>query len=342
MCQEPPIPRQSGIDAPGALHHIIARGIGRRNIFDDDRDRNDFLERLGTALTETGTACFAWALIPNHFHLLVRTGQTHVATVMRRLLTGYAIGYNHRHRRHGHLFQNRYKSILCEEEPYFLELVRYVHLNPLRAGMVEDLAGLDTYRYAGHSVLMGNSGNSFQDIGSVLQRFARRAGTARKRYRSFVQEGIEMGRRPELTGGGLIRSMGGWATVRALRRAETYMKGDERILGDGDFVNAVLAKAEEHYEQRYRLASMGLTVDDIAVRVAQLMQLPVEQVWLPGKRRVVVQARSLLCFWSVRDLGVSMTALARKLGISCTAVSQSMIRGEQIARLNNYRLTDQL
>ena len=101
---------------------------------------------------------------------------------------------------------------------------------------------------------MGNSGNGFQDIDSVLKRFDRRAGTARKRYRTFVQTGIEIGRRPELTGGGLIRSMGGWASVKALRRAKAYMKGDERILGDGDFVNEVLAQAQEDYEQRYRLA----------------------------------------------------------------------------------------
>ena len=127
------MPRTARIDAPGALHHIIARGIGRRRIFDDDADRDGFLERLGSVLIESGAICYAWALIPNHFHLLLRTGQAPVSSVMRRLLTGYAMGYNRRHRRVGHLFQNRYKSILCQEEPYFLELVRYIHLNPLRA-----------------------------------------------------------------------------------------------------------------------------------------------------------------------------------------------------------------
>jgi putative transposase len=102
--------RSARIDAPGALHHIIVRGIGRRKIFDDDADRNVFLERLGAVLNDTDTACFAWALIPNHFYLLLRTGQVAMSTVMRRLLTGYAMNYNRRHRRSGHLFQNRYKS----------------------------------------------------------------------------------------------------------------------------------------------------------------------------------------------------------------------------------------
>ena len=130
------MPRSARIDGPGALHHIIARGISRRRIFDDDADREAFLDRLGAVLNETDTACFAWALIPNHFHLVLRTGHVPVTTVMRRLLTGYAMNYNRRHRRSGHLFQNRYKSILCQQEPYFLELVRYLHLNPLRAKVV--------------------------------------------------------------------------------------------------------------------------------------------------------------------------------------------------------------
>ena len=129
------MPRKARIDAAGALHHIVARGIDRRSIFEDDTDRKDFLKRAATILSETQTACYAWALIPNHFHLLLRTGPSSISTVMHRLLTGYAISYNYRHRRYGHLFQNRYKSILCQEDTYLLELVRYIHLNPLRAGI---------------------------------------------------------------------------------------------------------------------------------------------------------------------------------------------------------------
>ena len=137
------MPRKTRIDAPGALHHIIIRGIERRKIFLDDFDRDNFLKRLGNVLSETATPCFAWALIPNHTHLLLRTGTTAIATVMRRLFTGYEVSVNRRHRRHGPLFQNRYKSIFCQEELYLLELVRYIHLNPLRAGLVAELTSLD-------------------------------------------------------------------------------------------------------------------------------------------------------------------------------------------------------
>ncbi len=163
------MPRKARIDTPGALHHIIVRGIERRKIFCDDLDRENFIERFGIVLTESDTPCFAWALIPNHAHLLLRTGTTPMATVMRRLLTGYAVSFNRRHRRHGQVFQNRYKSILCQEDAYLKELVRYIHLNPLRARLVNDLKGLDKYPFSGHSVLMGKKKLGWQDADYVLK-----------------------------------------------------------------------------------------------------------------------------------------------------------------------------
>jgi putative transposase len=325
------MPRQARIDAPGALHHIIARGIERRKIFDDDQDRKSFIERLGVILEQTGTECYAWALIPNHFHLLLRTGSAPIATVMRRLLTGHAISFNHRHRRSGHLFQNRYKSILCQEDVYQMELVRYINLNPLRAKLVADMDALDKYPYCGHAVVMGTHNHAWQNTHEVLQNFGKKATAARKRYRSFVEKGIEHGKRNDLTGGGFIRSAGGWTTVKALRAADTHEKSDERILGDGAFVERILSESQEALNKRYALKAAGVTVADVAERVAQVLGITTEQVWLPGKFRQQVIARSLLCFWAVHELGESMTTLGKRLGISTAAVSKSVLRGAQIA-----------
>ena len=332
------MPRKSRIDAPGALHHIIGRGIDRGLIFRDDVDRDRFIERLGALLSETRTACYAWALMPNHFHLLVRTGAVPVAGLMLRLLTGYAIVFNRRHRRWGHLFQNRYKSILCQEDPYFLELVRYIHLNPLRAKLVDSVEALDDYPYSGHSALMGNRPVDWQDTAAVLARFGRRKRKARIGYRAYLCEGIEQGRRPELVGGGLIRSLGGWDEVKAQRRQKEYMKGDERILGDSDYVMDVLNAANESLKRKYQLKASGLNRDKVAERVADLLGLPVEAVWAAGKHRRTVAARSLLCYWLVRQLGVSMSSLAQRLGISPTAVSQSVVRGEVLAKKSGHTL----
>jgi putative transposase len=112
---------------------------------------------------------------------------------MRRLLTGYALWYNRRHRRYGHLFQNRFKSILCQENVYLLELVRYIHLNPVRAHLVEDLDELDRYAYSGHSVLLGKAKNSWQQTQQVLGMFGDKPGAARRAYRFFVEKGRELG-----------------------------------------------------------------------------------------------------------------------------------------------------
>jgi len=334
------MPRKARIDAPGALHHIIVRGIERRRIFSDDRDRDNFIDRLGELVSDTQTFCFGWALIPNHAHLLLRTGKTSLSTVMRRLLTGYAVSYNRRHRRYGHLFQNRYKSILCQEDTYLLELVRYIHLNALRAKIVKDLKELDNYPYSGHSALMGKVPRDFQDTEYVLNLFGKKASAARKGYRAHLAKGVGQGRRPELVGGGLIRSAGGWSAVKAMRRAQSRMKGDERILGDGEFAQSVLDAAKEQYEERYLLQAQGHDLDTVAQRVSALLGINPEQVWASGKHPLTVKARSLLCYWAVRELGFTATEVSRRLGVSQPSVSISVKRGEKIAISEKLKLVD--
>ncbi len=331
------MPRQSRIDAPGALHHIIVRGIERCKIFRDDDDRRDLIKRLGGILEETATACYAWALIPNHFHLLLRTGNAPIATVMRRLLTGHATRFNRRHRRHGHLFQNRYKSILCQEDAYLLELVRYIHLNPLRAKLVDNMDALGRFSFSGHGVIMGKHSQPWQDIDKVLAYFGNHKGPARRSYRAFVTKGIVKGKRADLVGGGLIRSAGGWEALKALKRAKAHLKSDERILGDGDFVAQVLTQSQEALVRRYALRDKGIDLDDVANYVAWLVGMENEQVWQPGRYRQLVIARSLLCYWAVQELGEPMTALAGRLGISGAAVSKAVRRGAAIAREKGYQ-----
>jgi putative transposase len=334
------MPRKARIDAPGALHHIIIRGIAKRKIFEDDKDRNQFIKRLDDILTEAQTPIYAWALIPNHVHLLLKTGLTPIATIMRRLLTGYAGYFNRRHRRYGHLFQNRYKSILCQEEPYFRELVRYIHLNPLRAKLVKDSKALDKYPYCGHSAVIGKVKRDWQQVDYVLGFFGKRKFEARKAYQHFVEQGVDQGRRPELIGGGLIRSVGGWAVLSALRDEAIRVKGDERILGDTDFVEAVLKEADERLQRRYQLKTRGFDLDRVAERVAQVLGMPLEIVLERSRRPQVAVARSLLCYWASTELSMSMTDLARRLNLSQPAVSIAVRRGEKIARENQYRLTE--
>jgi len=335
------MPRKARIDAPGALHHVIVRGIERKIIFKDNIDRIDFIERLGKVIPDTDTQCFAWALMSNHFHLLLRTGAQPLSTVMSRLLTGHAMHFNRRYHRSGQLFQNRYKSILCQQDTYLLELVRYIHLNPVRAGLVVSINSLDRYPFTGHAVIIGKKKNNWQDSEYVLKLFAKTRSTARRRYKAFICEGISMGRRPELTGGGLIRSSGGWSVIKSFRRSNIHFKSDERILGDSDFVDRVLKEANESLERRSVLHIKGYTLNKVAEKAAKIFSIDATEIFKPGKQMAKVQARSLLCYWATQELGMSMTALAKKLHISQPSVSISTRRGERIAQDNGYLLVDE-
>ncbi|MFW6244545.1 MAG: transposase, partial [Fibrobacterota bacterium] len=168
------MPRTNRIEAPGALAHIMAHCIEGKNLFIDDQDRNEFLSRLANYLNITGYKCFAWTLMDTHFHLLVQTNHLPMAMLMQPLNSGYARYYNKRHGRRGYLFQDRFKSVLCQDQNYAAQLIKYIHLNPLRAGMVKSLEQLGNWTWCGHGFLLGNEtnrGKAFQNRKEALRRF---------------------------------------------------------------------------------------------------------------------------------------------------------------------------
>jgi len=322
------MPRSSRIDIPGLLQHVIVRGIERRDIFLDDSDRALFVDRLSKILIDTGTGCLAWALMSNHFHLLLRPQATRLSVFMRRLLTGYAVVFNLRHHRNGHLFQNRYKSIVCEEDSYLLELVRYIHLNPLRAGLVESLDALDAYPWSGHAVIMGKSTMAGQKDEDVLLLFNQGKRSARRKYRTFVEEGICLGRRDELVGGGLRRS-------RKLSGSEEHEAYDERILGSGIFVEELQRKTQPTGPE-----PGNVCLDQIIRGIADIFSITPAALQQGSKRKVFSDARSALCYIAVARMGLSGASLARALHISRSGVSQATRRGlelyEQIPALQEF------
>ena len=261
------MPRQPRLDTPGALHHVIGRGIDGIEIFGDKKDRMDFLDRLKDLCESEAIIIYAWALMSNHYHLLLRTGKISLSNSMRKLLTGYVVNFNRRHKRYGHLFQNRYKSILCEDDPYLLELTRYIHLNPLRAGVVRDMNELNNYEWCGHSVIMGNIKGEWQDRDSILAYFGKRRKRATERYEEYISVGIKEGSRPELVGGGLIRSLGGWSQVLSLRRAGSKIFSDERILGSSEFVKEAIRDVEDKVKETLRLKSGIMDLESLASKL---------------------------------------------------------------------------
>jgi REP element-mobilizing transposase RayT len=315
------MPRSARIDAPGTLHHVIGRGIERRRVFHDDEDRNDFLQRLSELTLSGAMDVYAWALMPNHFHILCKTRHQPLSVSMHRALTGYVVNFNRRKHRHGHLFQNRFKSIVCQEDRYFMELVRYVHLNPLRSNLVADLGELGRYPFCGHSAVLGRMARPWQATEEVLGFFGE-GQDARRSYRNFIAAGARMGRRPELVGGGLIRSQGGWSEVLALRRREEKATFDQRILGDGDFVANVIAKSQERQKTTLRLSVEKPAIASVGERICQECDLSPSALRSGSRRRPVVRARGLLSWIAVREMGYSGAEVARYLGVTNSCVTR--------------------
>ncbi len=320
------MPRQPRLDAPGVLHHVMVRGIERTTLFRDERDHADFVARVA-ALAEAGAwVVFAWACVGTHAHLLVQTGGRPLARSVRSLLTGYAGAFNRRHHRRGHLFQNRYKSIVVEADPYFLQLVAYLHLNPLRAGRVRDLRALARYPWTGHSALLGTVPRPWQATAPVLARFARRPRRARAAYQAYVAAAAPQGHRPELEGGGLVRSAGGWAAVQALRRGREAYVADERVLGSPAFVDALRAAVARGDAPVRRPALARLLA-----AVAAAEGLPPESLAGAGRPPRVARARAGAAYLWCRRAGQSGRILAAALGCSHQAVYAAATRGEAAA-----------
>jgi len=215
--------------------------------------------------------------------------------------------------------------------------VRYIHLNPLRAKAVKDLKMLNTYRWCGHSTLMGKAEAGFQDIAYVLKLFGESTRQARRAYEDFVARGIKQGRRKDLVGGGLLRSVGGWAVLQEFRDAGIRIKADERILGSSDFVDCVLKKADEQLEEKYRLQARGIGLKTLIDKVAHHSSIDPENLKSASKERTITEARRILCYLAVRKLGYTCSDVARALGISPVTVSKAVASGSRLEEMGKIQ-----
>jgi putative transposase len=299
----------------------MVRGIEKRDIFLDERDRKLFLERLSTLLKDTETLCYAWSLIPNHFHLLLMPTRFTLALLMRRLLTGYAVPFNLTHNRTGHLFQNRLKSIVCEKETYLLELIRYIHLNPIRAELVNNLKELDQYPWSGHAVLMGNRHMDGQVLGEVLRRFDQNVFSARENYRRFIADGLATGYREDFISNGLRRR-------REIQNDSAEPDhSDPRVLESRTFLDNLL-KSKVLREK----INIPLSLSELVDRVSSVLHLEPTAVRRPSKARPLAEARGIICYLAIRELGHKALALGKELHLGPSGVSIALRRGESLMR----------
>jgi len=303
----------------------MIRGINKADIFYDDEDRQKFLEKLALNITDAKCAIFAWALMSNHVHLLFKSGEKGISSVMRKQLTWYAIYFNRKYQRTGHLFENRYKSVLCEEDRYLLALLRYIHLNPLRAGIVKNLEELDDYPWSGHYAIMGKGEYEWMNIDYVLSQFGKSRKRARTAYRKFILEDIKTGQVSEISGGEL-ENHDRWSEVVSLKRNRKEPELDSRILGGSNFIKTILEEAEEKEKRQLKIRRSGRSVLDIISELSN--ESGISQVALRhgSRKRKVSRVRAEIARRCAEELGMTAADIARYLGVSTSAIIRAIAR----------------
>lgn len=317
------MPRQARIDIPGVFQHVMARGIDGMKIYRSPKDCRVFLQILSDCiLSSDGCTVVAWALMPNHFHLLIFINKKPLSHIMRKLLTKYALYFNKKYKRRGHLYQNRYKSIVCDEDLYLRQLVRYIHLNPYKAKIVKTLQSLDSYEFTGHKTLLGKVDYPWQDTQFILKMFE----GSPKEYRLFIKS--EMSNQVNLDGGGLKKSI--LATGESIEsfiasNNENRQMYDDRILGGGDFVEQILTEVESkgtHYVDREPL-------NEIIKKI--LLKFGVDKSIFKKRSEPAMKIKRLIVETCVIKHLYTAAEVADELGMNRSTISR-MVSKQEIVR----------
>ncbi|PIU64015.1 MAG: hypothetical protein COS84_08920 [Armatimonadetes bacterium CG07_land_8_20_14_0_80_40_9] len=299
--------RKPRIEYKGALYHIISRGNNRQEIFKEEADYERYEELLKKYKNLYLFNLYAYTLMKNHNHLLLETSDTPLSKIMQSLQQSYAKYFNKEYKRIGHLFQGRYKAILCDKESYLLELIRYIHLNSVRAKIVRDP---DDYKFSSHAYYIGKRDIPFVNKEFVLMQFSKYKERAEELYKEFILEGVGLGHQEKF-----------------------YDLTAQRILGDEEFKGVVLKKEGIDNEDFIKMKSIKL--DELLKVTSSLTSVSEVSILSKGREREVVFARDSFIITSVRYCGYSPKEVAAFLSVDQSAITKSIRRMEKQIKTNN-------
>lgn len=286
------------VEVEGGLYHVIARGNDRQDIFHDAEDHLKFISMLTTQKEKAHFYLYAYCLMTNHFHLLVERREESVGRMMLRLLTGYASYYNRKYKRVGHVFQGRHKAILCQSDAYLTKLVTYIHLNPVRAKMVNSA---EDYPYSSHRAYLGTAAAGNVDVDPVLRLFGPRRALARQRFAEQVK---------------VLAGLG--------HQREFYSAGENNILGSEEFVDTTIHRLGEIDVHRRRSRTSEVPPFDaeaLLTAVESVFEMSRDEFCGSGKASRHSDAKDTLIVTG-RQIGGSVTQLAKILEISSSNISR--------------------
>jgi len=295
--------RKPRIHFPGALYHVITRGNRRQGIFLDERDFKMFLAYLSDYKNRYGFHLYAYALMGNHLHLLVEVEEIPLGRIMQSLLFRYTRYFNRLHGEVGHLFQGRYKAILCDKDAYLLELVRYIHLNPVRAKMVKEP---EDYVWTGHLSYLRKGADSLIDEEFVLDQFSDRRSLGRRRYRRFVWEGISSG-----------------------HEEKYYRVKDQRYLGEDSFVERIENERKEPQSWVYEVP-----LEAISEETSIAMGVTRDKLYSTTRDREGARGRGIVGYLARRVSGYGVKEIADHFGRSPVTMCEGMKKVEDLERRN--------
>ena len=292
--------RRPRIELEGGLYHIIARGNNRQEIFHSDEDHKKFLSLIAVQKTKLPFFLYAYCLMTNHVHLLIERMTDDIGRIMQRVLTGYSQYYNRRHRNVGHVFQGRHKAILCQSDKYLGELVRYIHLNPVRAKMVRKA---ERYPFSSQRVYLGMEANTLVDVDPVLRLFGARKQKARENFAQFVAAGAKLGHIEEF-----------------------YAAGEGNILGSDEFVDEAIHRVGGSERavrpgDRRKVTPAMIDKERLVASVETVCKISREQFTGPTKSASAVLGKEAAIIVG-RRMGISARMLGDLLEISPSNVSR--------------------
>lgn len=316
------MPRKARIDHAGLTHHIMSRTFNDMMLFKDEDDRTFYRSCLAHRTRETGLLCYAWVLMDTHVHLLLRTTEQALWKAMKPLNCDYAHYYNKKYNRRGPLFSDRFKSIATQDQFYLEQLVRYIHLNPIRAGVCKTMDQLDRYLWCGHRSIMENNGGGFQEIPQVLRRFGNETKAAQKKYREFIEAGMV-----DNDDNGILRAI----------RLSNEGKRDRNasglwVIGDAAFQKKVLEREAQNRLAIARYQREGLSLEDVLKETSRKTGIEERLLRVASKRTPQAAARKIFCF-RAQELQFPTSEIGRFLGIGQAAVSNASRKGADLARL---------
>jgi len=320
-------------DWPGALHHVMARGIDGKAIFSEVSEKADICNRLEKLVPEMGMELYAWVIMSNHLHLFLKSGAEPLHKLMQRLLTGFSVRYNRKYDRRGHVFQDRFLSILVQADNYFLKLVRYILLNPLRAGIVANFQELIEYKWCGYRSIAGVESVSWQNVETVLAKFGNTTYEKKlSNFESFMKQQISEVELERMKSGTFVIGRNG--TVQT--NAKKHNLNSCTVLGDKAFAVRVTQSLKQDQKNAVRdRCNQHNAIDKLFRNIERIFGVNKNVIKGNSRGMKISHSRSLAAIVLSERLGLTLRECARVLNMSYCGVKYAIKKGHE-SNLKQY------